>query len=230
MRYHLHTLPSTYPTIKRFLLAPPLFKPILGCKWDVGNNLALQIQASKNQCKELLLQKKQKHWASEILGSNTVCGPCWKPKAWRKQHLKNDTLKPQLWFTLTNMVCFKARTSTLQIKSLRKVRDPGKQSQGLVIWEGLCHMHPGVACCMSTRGVDKKTRIPIGWIFQISTKPWSHGSACLALKKTSRCEELHVTSKGSGNRQRWGTTWWPCTSQRSARMSQRSTWKQRQED
>lgn len=106
MRYHLHTLPSTYPRRQRFLLTPPFFKPILGCKWHVGNNLALQIQASKNQCKELLLQKKQKHWASETLGSNTVCGPCWKPKAWRKQHLKNDTLKPQLWFALTNMVCF----------------------------------------------------------------------------------------------------------------------------
>lgn len=99
MRYHLHTLPSTYPRRQRFLLTPPFFKPILGCKWHVGNNLALQIQASKNQCKELLLQKKQKHWASEILGSNTVCGPCWKPKAWQ------ETTSDKWYIETTTLIC-----------------------------------------------------------------------------------------------------------------------------
>ena len=83
MRYHLHTLPSTYPRRKRFLLTPPLFKPILGCKWHVGNNLALKIQASKNQCTELLLQKKQKHWAYKMLRTQSMAGNnIWKMIHW----------------------------------------------------------------------------------------------------------------------------------------------------
>lgn len=107
MRYHLHTLPSRYPTIKRFLLAPPFFKPILGCKRHVGNNLALQIQASKNQCKERLLQKKQKHWASEILGSNTLCGPCWKPKAWQET-------TSEKWYIETKTLIYSDKHGLLQ--------------------------------------------------------------------------------------------------------------------